>query len=151
MLVVATFENSLFIELALSSLELKGITKEKIFAVPLDKRTEQMKLFDTIHRADGFSLFDIGAILGTCFMLLGAIYGYVLKWGPIIWGIIGSVTGLLLGFIIKFLLTKKKNSNFNKKITSEVVILIRCEDYQWDIVEKLLWDHHALGISKINK
>lgn len=146
--VIATFENSLFIELAISALEQKDIPKEKILAAPLDKRTEPRQLFDTIHRADGFSLFDGAAILGTCLMLLGAIYGYVLKWGPIIWGIIGAVSGLLLGFSIKWLLLKK-NDRGSKKITSEIVIMIRCEDYQWEAVEKILWDNGALGLTRI--
>ena len=74
------FENSIFIELAITALEQNGISNEKILAAPLDKRAEQRKLFDTIHRADGLSLFDASAMLGTCLMLLGAIYGYVLKW-----------------------------------------------------------------------
>ncbi|WML44053.1 hypothetical protein [Neobacillus sp. PS3-40] len=148
MLVIATFENSPFIELVISSLEENGIAKEKIFAVPLDKRTEPRQLFDTIHYADGFSMFDLAAILGTCFMLLGSIYGYVLKWGPIIWGIIGAVSGLLIGFLIKLLLIKR-DKNGTKKITAEVVIMIRCDDYHLEKAEKILWEHFALGISKI--
>ena len=148
MLVIATFENSLFIELAISALEQKGIPKEKIFAAPLDKRTEPRQLFDTIHRADGFSLFDLGAILGTCLMLLGSIYGYVLKWGPIIWGIIGAVVGITLGILIKVWLVKKNNTGSNK-ITSEIVLMIRCEEHQWDKVEKILWENTALGITRL--
>lgn len=148
MFVIATFENSIYIELAISELEQKGISKEKILAAPLDKRTEQRKLFDSIHRADGFSLFDAAAILGTCLMLLGAIYGYVLEWGPIIWGIIGAVTGLLLGFALKLLLIKK-NKRGTKLITSEIVLMIRCEDDQWEKVQYILWENSALGITKI--
>jgi hypothetical protein len=148
MLFIATFENSPFIELVISSLEENGIAKEKIFAVPLDKRTEPRQLFDTIHYADGFSMFDLAAILGTCFMLLGSIYGYVLKWGPIIWGIIGAVSGLLIGFLIKLLLIKR-DKNGTKRITAEIVIMIRCDDYHLEKVEKILWEHLALGISRI--
>ena len=148
MLVIATFENSLFIELAISALEQKGIPKEKIFAAPLDKRTEPRQLFDTIHRADGFSLFDLGAILGTCLMLLGSIYGYVLKWGPIIWVIIGAVVGITLGILIKVWLVKKQNPG-SKKISSEIVLMIRCEEYQWDTVEKILWENTALGMTRL--
>jgi hypothetical protein len=148
MLVIATFENSLFIEMAISALEQKGIPKEKIFAAPLDKRKEARQIFDTIHRADGVSLFDAGAILGTCFMLLGAIYGYVLKWGPIIWGIIGALSGLAIGILIKLWLVKKNNKG-NKKISSEIVLMIRCEEYQWDSVEQMLWDNLALGVTHV--
>jgi hypothetical protein len=148
MLVIATFENSLFIEMAISALEQKGIPKEKIFAAPLDKQKEPRQLFDTIHRADGVSLFDAGAILGTCLMLLGSIYGYVLKWGPIIWGIIGAVTGLLIGILLKLWLVKR-NKTGNKKISSEIVLMIRCEEYQWDSVQQMLWNNLALGVTHV--
>ncbi|MDN3015538.1 hypothetical protein PH210_04850 [Paenibacillus sp. BSR1-1] len=148
MLVIASFENSIFIELALSELEQNDISKERILAAPLDKRSEQRKLFDTIHRADGLSLFDAAAILGTCLMLLGAIYGYILKWGPIIWGIIGAVSGLLLGFLIKMMLIKKNKLGV-KNITSEIVLMIRCEEHEYKTVEKILWDNQALGLTRI--
>lgn len=148
MLVIATFENSIYIELAISELEQQGIAKEMILAVPLDKRREPRKLFDTIHKSDGFSLFDGAAILGTCFMLLGAIYGYVLKWGPIIWGIIGAVSGLLLGFFLKMVFMKKTRRG-SKNISSEIVLMVRCEESKGEMIEKILWDHLALGLTKI--
>lgn len=148
MLVIATFENTLFIEMAISALEQKGIAKEKIFAAPLDKRMEPRQLFDTIHRADGISLFDAGAILGTCFMLLGAIYGYVLHWGPIIWGIIGAVSGVIMGILIKLWIVKK-SQNGNRKISSEIILMIRCDEHQWESIQNLLWEHLALGITHV--
>jgi hypothetical protein len=148
MFVIATFENSIYIELAISELEQQGIAKEMILAAPLDKRREPRKLFDTIHKSDGFSFFDGAAVLGTCFMLLGAIYGYVLKWGPIIWGIIGAVTGLLLGFFIKMVLLKRSGRG-SKTISSEIVLMVRCEESKGEIIEKILWDHLALGLTKI--
>ncbi|WHY00504.1 hypothetical protein [Neobacillus sp. DY30] len=148
MFVIATFENSLYIELAITALEEQGISKEMILAAPLDKRKAPRNLFDTIHNSDGFSLFDGPAILGTCLMLLGAIYGYELKWGPILWGIIGAVSGLLLGFLIKILILRK-NKWGSKNISSEIVLMVRCEENKWEMVEKILWDHLALGLTKI--
>lgn len=148
MFVIATFENSIYIELAIAALEKQGIPKDMILAAPLDKRKELRSFFDTIHKSDGFSLFDGPAILGTCLMLLGAIYGYILEWGPILWGIIGALSGLLLGFVIKMLLLKK-NKRGSNKITSEIVLMVRCEDHKWESVEKILWEHLALGLTKI--
>lgn len=148
MLVIATFENSIYIELAISTLEQKGILKEKIFAAPLDKRKEQRKLFDSIHYADGISLFDTGAILGTCLMLLGCIYGFVLKWGPIIWGIIGALTGITIGILIKLWIVKKQKRG-NAKIGSEIILMVRCDDSQLESVEDILWEHLALGITHV--
>ncbi|MBI0581191.1 hypothetical protein IEC97_28150 [Neobacillus cucumis] len=150
MLVIATYENSIFIELAITELKQNGLTNEKILAAPLDKRTGKRQLFDTIHRADGLSLFDGAAILGTCFMLLGSIYGFILKWGPIIWGIIGAISGLILGFLLKLLIVKKGKSG-SKNISSEIVLMIRCEEDQWKTVEKILWDNGALGLTKLDK
>lgn len=150
MLILATFENSIFIELAISELEVMGVPKGNIFAVPLDKRREKRKIFDTIHRADGISMLDASAILGTCFMLLGAIYGFVLDWGPIIWGIIGAVFGIILGLVIKLLLVKK-NRHGTKKVTSEVVMMVRCEEKKGEEIVHILWDHNALGVSSIKQ
>ncbi|MEH7180630.1 hypothetical protein [Neobacillus vireti] len=148
MFVIATFENSIYIELAITALEEQGISKEMILAAPLEKRKKLRGLFDSIHKSDGFSLFDGPAILGTCLMLLGAIYGYVLEWGPIIWGIIGAISGLLIGFFIKMLMLKI-NKRGSKKITSEIVLMVRCEEQKWEKVEEILWDHLALGMTKI--
>jgi hypothetical protein len=148
--VVATFEQSIFVELAITALEQKQIPKDQILAVPLDKRTAPRRLFDTIHRADGFSLFDASAVLGTVFMLLGAIYGFELAWGPIIWGIIGAISGIILGFLLKVIIFKKQGTAPGK-ITSEVVLIIRCESHQWDTIEKILWDNNALGLSSIHR
>jgi hypothetical protein len=150
MYIVASFEQSIFLELALSALEQNEISKNQILVVPLDKRTEERKLFDTIHRADGFSLFDVAAVLGTCGMLLGAIYGMVLKWGPILWGLIGLGSGLLIGFLLKILFVKKQNSKALKRsIATEVFVMVNCSDDQRKMIEGILWDNMALGVAKL--
>ncbi|GMA61227.1 hypothetical protein NZD89_16240 [Alicyclobacillus fastidiosus] len=150
MYVIASFEQSIFLELAITALEQSGVPKNQILAVPLDKRSEDRKLFDTIHRADGFSLFDVAAVLGTCGMLLGAIYGMVLRWGPILWGLIGLCAGLLLGFLLKVLFVKKQNKKTKQNRTSEVFLVIRCTNDQGKNVENILWDNTALGIARLN-
>lgn len=148
MFVIATFENSISIELTITELQQNDIPNDKILAAPLDKKTEHQQLFDTIHQADGLSLFDLAAIIGTCLMLLGAIYGFILEWGPIIWGIIGAVSGLLIGFLIKMVLIKRRKSGI-KSFSSEIVLMIRCENHQWHMIENILWKNGALGLSRI--
>lgn len=154
MYVIATFEQTVFLELAITALEQKGITKDSLMAVPLDKRTEPRQLFDTLHRADGISLLDVAAVLGTCLMLLGSVYGYVLKWGPILWGLIGAVAGMLIGFLLKLAIVKKNNKQTKKgpkTITSEVVLMVHCRENQWETIEKILWENDALGISRVHR
>lgn len=151
MYVISSFEHSLFLELAITALEQKGIAKEKILAVPLEQKVEKRKFFDTIHRSDGISLFDGAAALGTAFMALGVIYGFVWKWGPIIWGLIGLLCGVFLGFLLDFFTGKeRRNKKKVKNIATEVILIINCSENQGEMVEKVLWDHFALGVGKID-
>ena len=92
----SAFETNGFLEMAISSLENKGIPQESIFAVPLDNRAEDRKLFDTMHRSDGISLIDIGMGVATAFSVIGASIGFKLAWGPIYWGLIAAFVGFVL-------------------------------------------------------
>ena len=86
MFVVSTFERTKYLEMAITGLQMKGIQKDNILAVPMDKKNEERKLFDSIHHSDGKSLLDAPMILGTLVSIFGAVYGFILTWGPIIWG-----------------------------------------------------------------
>lgn len=149
MFVAATFNYSLYLELAITDLEKRGIPRENIGGIPLDKRMEERKIIDTIHRADGISLFDGAAALGTVFMLFGAIYGFILKWGPILWGLIGLFFGAALGLTLDIMIGKIRSSKDKKRTknnSSEIILLIKCEENQYKMVEKVLWDNLALGV-----
>jgi hypothetical protein len=150
MYIISTFEHSIFLESAISAIQMKGIDKEDILAVPMDTRGEERKLFDSIHQSDGLSLLDLPFILGSLFMLFGGIYGFILTWGPILWGLIGLALGLGLGFAIKLFIVKKFSSGrMNKNKASEVVLINQCKEPQMEIVKDLLWANHALGVRKL--
>lgn len=160
MYVYASFDYSAYLELAITELEKRGIARENILAVPLDKRVEEKKLFDTIHRTDGMSLFDGAAVAGAIFMTLGVIYGFVLKWGPIIWGLIGLLSGALIGFLLDMFVGKLRKNKAAKKTRNqakagdqitEVVLTIVCRPEQYEMVEKVLWDNMALGVGKLDR
>jgi hypothetical protein len=147
----STFENHVYLEMAISILEKKGISKDNIFAVPLDNPVEERKLFDTLHRSDGTSLIDIGMALATAFSVIGASIGFKLAWGPIYWGLIGAFTGFLIGFAIRLFIEKvvKKRKSVLKGKHSEVILIIDCEDTQAEFVENVLFSHFAIGVAKI--
>ena len=152
MYIISSFVYSANLELAISEIEQKGIARERIFAAPLDKRVEKRKILDTINQSDGKSLSDLTAVLGTIFMLFGVIYGFILEWGPILWGLIGLVGGAVLGFLIDLMFQKnhgngKKTGN-NK---TEVILIVNCEQKQAEMVENALWDNMALGVTSWNK
>jgi hypothetical protein len=147
----STFDNTIYLEMAISTLEKKGIKKENIFAVPLDNRTEERKIFDTLHRSDGTSLIDIGMALATAFSVIGASIGFKLAWGPIYWGLIGAFTGFVVGFTIRLFmeLVLKKNKRVLRGKHSEVILIIDCEETQAEVIENILWNHFALGVAKV--
>lgn len=151
MLIFSTFEESSYLELAISLLEHNGIKKEEILAVPLDNRQEERRVLDTLHRSDGFSLIDIAMALATAFSVIGASIGFILVWGPIFWGLIGAVLGFLLGLGIKLLMIKM-DKNDKKRISgknSEIILIINCKEADAEIVEKVLWEHLAIGVGKL--
>lgn len=150
MYIVSTFDHSVYLELAITAIQMKGIKKENIMAVPIDKKGEQAALFDSMHSSDGLSLFDMPVILATVFAIFGGIYGFVLKWGPLIWGLIGIAIGFLLGIFIKIIVTKKYNHRQKDKRGVEVVLIIECLENQLEMVKDTLWEHNALGVSKLD-
>lgn len=145
--VFATFEHSTYIELAISELELRGIAKNSILTVPLEKQQQEVRILDTIHKADGASVLDRCMVLATIGSVLGTIYGFVLLWGPIIWGLIGMLLGFVVGLAVYWLGARRRVSipaEMNRQ--GEVVLVIRCELRQAELVKKILQDHTAIGV-----
>ncbi len=152
MYVISTFKYSAYVELAITELEQKGIVREKILAVPLEKKKKEGKLFDTINRADGVSLFDLAAVLGTVFMVLGVIYGYIWAWGPILCGLIGLVGGSAVGFLIDlFIVMRRRRKGGAAAGSDDVVIIVNCDKESTETVEKVLWNNHAVGVARLDK
>lgn len=156
MYLAASFEYSLQLELAISELEQKGIARESIYAFPLKLRVKERKIFDSINRADGISLFDGMAACGTFFMIIGAIGGYSWTWGPIIWGLIGLGFGSTLGYLLDRCVNRKISPQNNQRAEannkrggriSEVVLIIECNQEDAKMVESILWENSAIGVS----
>ncbi|KOO42889.1 hypothetical protein [Priestia koreensis] len=152
MQIFSTFEHSSFLELAIASLEERGVNSHNIFAVPLNTRKSERKIFDTIHYADGVSLIDLAMGLATALSVIGASIGFKLAWGPIYWGLIGAATGFVIGLAIKwgyFKLFKPLKGERSSKPT-EVILIVECSGKVAAEVEQILWDHLALGVAIIN-
>jgi hypothetical protein len=150
MYIVSTFEHSINLEEAITAIQMKGVAKEDILAVPLDKRSEQRMLFDSTHASDSLSLLDLPMVLAAFLCLMGAIYGFIIPMGPVLFGLIGMGSGFLIGLGIKLLTTKKYNNRQKDKKASEVVLFISCRENQMDTVQETLWANSALGVSKLS-
>lgn len=151
MQIFSTFEHSVFIEMAISTLEKKGVKRENIFVIPLDNQTEERKVFDNLHRSDGTSFVDIGVALATAFSVIGASIGFELAWGPIYWGLIGAAIGFLIGFGIRIFteIILKKRRRLLKGFHSEIIVIVDCEESEAEMIENILFSHYALGVAKV--
>jgi hypothetical protein len=150
MYIMSTFDYSVDLEIAINSIQMKGVEKENIFAVPVDKANENIELMDSIHHSDSVSLMDLAAILGAIFMLFGSAYGFVLKWGPVWWGVIGLGFGFGSGIVIKLILLKKFSDRQRSTKEPEVILIIECKESLAEVVVSTLWSNHALGVSKLD-
>jgi hypothetical protein len=149
MYVVSTFDYTINLEKAITAIEFIGVPRGDILAVPMDKQEEKIMLFDSMNYTDKASTLDTAAILGAVFMLFGSIYGFLWKWGPVWWGVIGLFFGVSLGLFIKFLYTKKLPQMRSSPREAQVVLIIKCRDNLLDIVKDILWKHDAIGVSKL--
>ncbi|RIX50097.1 hypothetical protein D3P08_21330 [Paenibacillus nanensis] len=141
---IATFEHSTFVEMVIHDIEKLGVPAQNIVALPMENVESPTQILDTIHRVDGRSVLD-GAMMGaTIFSVLGAIYGFVLYWGPVIWGLIGLAGGFLIGLIIEIALSKKKLKLFGGR-KSEVIIEVICHASLKDQLVKAIKTRKATG------
>jgi hypothetical protein len=150
--IVSTFEHSLSLEYALTEIEEIGISTAQIWTIPLENQFPHADLLDTVHGSDGISIISTGSVFATVFAVLGASYGFVLYWGPIIWGIIGMILGFFLGFAIQLFHKKRKQLTAGKTINrnSEVVVIIECEtEAQSEKIHAILQRAKALGIGRL--
>lgn len=146
MYITASFEHSIKIELAISELEQKGISQDNIFIIPMNTPRKEQHLFDTMHRSDGMSMFDLPTALGTIFMLFGVMWGFNWAWGPILCGLIGLFLGGILGFIFKYFYYRMYSQKRTPGKVTEVVVMVSCQRSEREVVEQVLTQHLALGI-----
>jgi uncharacterized membrane protein YdjX (TVP38/TMEM64 family) len=56
-------------------------------------------------------------------MLLGAVYGFVLAWGPIM-SLIGIIVGGFVGFLLVYFIREKPRESMDKN-SSEIVLMVQ--------------------------
>ncbi len=151
MQIYSIFQDSIYIELAISQLKEKGIST--IFAMPLESFDKAPQIFDTMDRSDGLSFFNKGMALSVVFSTILASRGFEMRLGPIIWGLIGAGGGFLLGLLIDLLLYKLKNkpSKQRKEIGNQVIIVIECNQEEQKMVMMILAENRALGYAVIEQ
>lgn len=146
---IATFQHSIYLEKAISALESLGVLHEDIFVTPLNKQSEKSPWFKVVKRADGKNFMELITLLGAVGCFFGTVYGFVLYWGPVIWGLIGFASGSCIGVIIKTFAGLAHSKNLNRVPNTEVVLIVDCETTLAHQTEDILWSNYAIGISRI--
>lgn len=150
--IFSSFDQSIHIETALTELEQSGIAGKNILAVPLDSFPQDLDQPGAAARADRFGFVDDAAALGTAGMVLGVIYGFVLSWGPIIWGLIGLLAGAAAGVGLHYLRNPRRFSPRPGENSADgVILLVQCGPEMAAAVEKILWRSYARGVGRLER
>jgi len=147
MLIFGAFEYSLELEEALGELERSGIKRKDILAIPMDTYLGSSK--DSINEAHDFysKAFEVGAACATGCSVIGTSIGFILNWGPIIWGLIAAAIGLVVGWGLYFLFHRKAHRSFPKRIP-EVIIVVKCSKEQSDLVMEIMGQYDVLTMGR---
>ena len=147
--IVSSFKHSIYLELAISDLVQNGIEKENIFAIPLDQKVPTTKTINYVLGRESTNL-DGAFVMGVILAVILASIGFNLRWGPIVWGLIGTGIGMIIGYIVQKIFMRKNQKQKREK-QSEVFLLIRCPKDSLNLVEEVLWNHYAIGIGKVDQ
>lgn len=151
MYVFSIFEQTAKIEEAITSLQTKGISKDAILAIPMNSRNESKGLFDTTHYSDNSSTLAVPFVLATMGTLVCAALGFQYVWGPIIWALIGAITGLSIGLIFSVTKALIKKRHQHKATKENVILMVNCENAQSEFVQDILWSNTAIGVNTFSQ
>ncbi|PWV95902.1 hypothetical protein DFQ01_12477 [Paenibacillus cellulosilyticus] len=149
--IIAAFEPSDDLEMAILALERDGIQKHQIAAVPMESTAAKPSLQHSIYRGSGNGAFDAAAVIGTICSVLGASFGFDLKWGPVLWGLIGLGIGALIGYMLNKLFANRYNeATPSSSVKASVILIVRCQESESRKVSGILRQFSAISIGTLN-
>ncbi|SDZ25991.1 hypothetical protein SAMN05421736_108144 [Evansella caseinilytica] len=145
MIIVGTFLQSIELEQTLAFLEKQVISKEQILVIfmddpPLSKQS--LGRTRNIHS----NAFEVGMASATGSAVIGASTGFVLHWGPILWGLIAAIIGFTVGYGIYYFVKKSHYLSSKRKRIPEVTVIIQCTKSEANQIKAILWKNHALTV-----
>ncbi|UJF32906.1 DUF5683 domain-containing protein [Paenibacillus hexagrammi] len=146
--IVGTFEHSTELEQALSLLEHKGIERSRIVPILMNSSKENGSVTSGPPSDRTMKAVELGMALATACGVIGISRGFILEWGPIIWGIISAVCGFLVGFSLFLLFTPRSGHSLGKlpKRMPEVTLMIQCRQEEASSIQDILWLHKAISV-----
>lgn len=149
MLIMATFNYTLELEQALLILEREGIDRRGIMIVPMDSQGGNMGIAREPDSDWQQNSVGTGVAVGTAFAVIGICRGFILEWGPLIWGLISAGSGFAVGFGLYALLHFKVWKRGVAVRGPEAAVIVRVGEENERLVRQVLWRHRALSIGRI--
>ncbi|MFP7297145.1 hypothetical protein [Neobacillus niacini] len=143
----ATFKQSIELEQALSELESSYVKADQILVIYMDNEPQQVPLVGRTKDIHSNS-FEAGMASATGSAVIGASIGFVLAWGPIIWGLIFVIIGFTIGYCIYYFLKKDKFHTLNPKKEAEILVIIQCTETLAHPIKEILWKYQALTVGQ---
>jgi TM2 domain-containing membrane protein YozV len=152
LLMIGTFEHCTELEQALSMLEHRGIHPSRIRPVLMDVDADKsLSIVDQRFDHTAKSV-EIGFASATACSVLGISLGFILEWGPIIWGLIYGFGGFLLGFGIGLLIKSKHSLPHQKHKLPEVTVLVQyLNEEESALIHETFWRYKAITVGKIDR
>ncbi|MBC8062990.1 MAG: hypothetical protein H7Y18_20355 [Clostridiaceae bacterium] len=148
LIIIGTFQHSNELELLLASLENNHIARKYIMVVPMDVDPKNPFQFQSRKRDLYYKAMEVGIACATGLSVVGASMGFILKWGPVFWGLIASIIGFLIGFGIYLFLKKFSIYRHLPSKLPEVTVVVQCQDEQSGLIIDGMWKYCALTVGK---
>ncbi|MBD0382449.1 hypothetical protein [Paenibacillus sedimenti] len=149
--IVGTFEHSTELEQALAVLEHSGIDKSRITPVLMDTEADPAINFVDQKYDHSSNAIEIGFACATAASVIGISIGFILQWGPIIWGIILALSGFFAGYGIGLFIRPRHKRTGKPKTLPEVTVLVQYEkEEEAASIKQIFWKYKALTVGKLD-
>lgn len=123
MLIFGLFKQAIELEQALADLEENPALREHILVVFMDQDDHKNKSQTPVPH-----VFEVGMAFATGAAVIGASIGFILTLGPILWGLISTLLGFILGTAVYTMIQKIKKQTAIPKNRHEAIIIIKCQE-----------------------
>lgn len=143
----ATFQQSIEIEQALAELENSFVSTDQIVIIYMENEPAQVQPTARTKEIHSNS-FEVGMACATGSAVIGASIGFVLAWGPIIWGLIFVIIGFTIGYCLYYFRKKDKVITLRQKKEAEILVIIQCTEILVPPIKEIFWKYQALTVGQ---